>query len=439
MHKIRGAGPGGTVLGMTAGGATRRSTEAQGAGRSDKKKDEGAGQYKEVKSIRGGGGRITRWERANQGEATERHGDTQSNTTSNPTTANLTTNNSTEEDDSTNSHTEEHPAKEDAKTHTGVHKTLSGTHDSPKGLTGALKTITGMLKTLTETRDSSKALTGVRKTITRMLGTRDQDEGNDSTKTPTRVLKTPTGTRHGVKDNGTGTPTGTHKTPTGMLKTRTWTPHGKKDSSTKTHLGVHARDHNEGHQAKEDLTGTLHGEHQTDDRTPTGTNVMTWSKRNPAKKTRWKGFARLDKEVEVWSFKTNTGQAPHRQDQQRGVQGGRPQEEGRLLPAPSRGRQRRRQGNSCGRLPEGLPGRFRHLQVCHAAHPPKQARTRPEPIGLHVKGRPQAATTVGQRHEQDRAGESHQAQEHGAGPPLHGQAPGGEGHARQPSDPPRRA
>ena len=34
---------------------------------------------------------------------------------------------------------------------------------------------------------------------------------------------------------------------------------------------------------------------------------------------------------------------------------------------------------------------------------------------------------------------SHQAQEHGAGPPLHGQAPGGEGHARQPSNPPRRA
>ena len=110
--------------------------------------------------------------------------------------------NSTKEDDSTNSHTEEHPAKEDAKTHTGVHKTLSGTHDSPKGLTGALKTITSMLKALAETRDSSKALTGVRKTITRMLGTRDQDEGNDSTKTPTRVLKTPTGTHHGMEDSG---------------------------------------------------------------------------------------------------------------------------------------------------------------------------------------------------------------------------------------------
>ena len=58
---------------------------------------------------------------------------------------------------------------------------------------------------------------------------------------------------------------------------------------------------------------------------------------------------------------------------------------------------------------------------------------------LHVKGRPQAATTGVQRHDQDRAGESHQAQEHGAGPPLHGQAPGGEGHARHPSDLPRRA
>ena len=316
MYKIRGAGPGGTVLGMTAGGAARSITEDQGAGLSgnvlgrtaggatkSNTEDRGAGPGgkvlgrtaegatrsntdKVVKSIRGGGRRITRWERANQGgEETELHEDTQSN--------------------NNNILTEVHPAKEDAKTHTGVHKTRSGTRDSPKALTGALKTITGMLKTLTRTRDSSKALTKVRKTITRMLGARDQEEGDDSTKTPTRVLKTPTGTHHGMEDSGTGTPNKTHKNPTGGHKTRTGTPHGEKDSSTKTHTRVHARDHGEGHRAKKDLTGMLHGEHQTDDKTPTGKNVMTLSKRNPAKKTRWKGVARRDGEVEVWSFKTN--------------------------------------------------------------------------------------------------------------------------------------
>ena len=48
-------------------------------------------------------------------------------------------------------------------------------------------------------------------------------------------------------------------------------------------------------------TGTHHGMEDSGIRK----NVMTLSKRNPAKKTRWKGVARRDGEVEVWSFKTN--------------------------------------------------------------------------------------------------------------------------------------
>jgi hypothetical protein len=63
------------VKGRAAEGATRSNTETQGTGRSDKKKDEGAGRYKEVKSIRFGGKRTTRWVRANRGgEETELQG-----------------------------------------------------------------------------------------------------------------------------------------------------------------------------------------------------------------------------------------------------------------------------------------------------------------------------------------------------------------------------
>ena len=51
--EAQGAGLGVAVKGRIAEGATRSSTEAQGAGRNDKTKDEGAGRYKEVKSIRG--------------------------------------------------------------------------------------------------------------------------------------------------------------------------------------------------------------------------------------------------------------------------------------------------------------------------------------------------------------------------------------------------
>ena len=55
-----------------------------------------------------------------------------------------------------------------------------------------------------------------------------------------------------------------------------------------------------------------------------------------------------------------------------------------------------------------------------------QALPRGGPI--HVMGGPQVAPAAVQRHDQDRAGEGHQAQEQGAGPPLYGQVPGGEGH-----------
>ena len=60
MYKIRGAGPGGTVLGRTAGGATRSNTEDRGAGPDVKvlgRTAEGAMRSntdKVVRSIRGG-------------------------------------------------------------------------------------------------------------------------------------------------------------------------------------------------------------------------------------------------------------------------------------------------------------------------------------------------------------------------------------------------
>ena len=66
MYKVRGAGPGGMVLGMAAGGAGRSATEDRGAGLGGKvlgRTAEGtmrSNTDKVVRSIRGGGRRATR-------------------------------------------------------------------------------------------------------------------------------------------------------------------------------------------------------------------------------------------------------------------------------------------------------------------------------------------------------------------------------------------